>query len=404
MQTKVDINRMVQQTKSYQGFDFIVLNITLFLYPFEFFDAIHHGALGPISPFRVVILPLCLIYIIKNIGRTTHKNNIIDVAAILFFFLSACLSCFISGSLSSLFSLVGNAVQLVTAFMLFRRIGLGNRTLFILTTWTIIQFPALIISIASREIGMTFRFHGWFFDPNYLCSFVLGSICASFFVFQDTQKKWLKYYCLSIITIGLIMMFLSFSRGGLLALFSVVVIILFCNHKKILLTISILLVPVISALIIRAQYITWADAANNMIDAVLYRTITVSQDVGELTAGRSDFIETFIKNIDDFLFVGTDLEHYIESYNQGAFPHNGFLELLIQGGVLFGGFFVIRLLTSITKEVLMTSKYKKVPCELIVGLGILIPLTFLSYTSKIAWLCIGLLFALSQKQIFRAHL
>lgn len=385
-------------------FEVIALNITLFLYPFEFFDAIHHGALGELSPFRVIILPLCIMYLLIYRNKSNTKYQTVNKSAAGLLFCFSLLSMISSGTISSAFSIIGNAFQFFMAFVLFSRIGMNKSTLFVITTWTLVQIPVLIQSIMAGSIGMTSRFHGLFFDPNYLCSFVMGSIGAALYLIQNGKNKWVKYYSLGIIFLGLIMLFLSYSRGGLIGLFVVLIIYLFSNHKKLLITITIAVFPLLSTMFIRAQFITWSDAADNVFDAFLYRTITLSDDADMLTSHRANFIDIFVRNIDNYIFFGTDLETYVQIYNHGTFPHNGFIELMIQAGVIVGSFYILRLLVSIIKEVRMSSKYKAVPCELIIGLGILIPLTFLSYTSKIAWLCMGMLFSLSSERVFKSHL
>lgn len=384
--------------------DVFIMNVILFIYPFELFESIHNQSiLGAFSPFRVVILPLCLIYIVIC-GKDKTDTNKIDIPVICVFFTMSVVSILNNGSLTSLFSFIGNIVQFAMAYMWVKRCKFAKSTLYIITTWCLFQVPNLLHSIFTGNFGMTLRFQGFFFDPNYLCAFVIGSICAAFYLLKTTSKKITKLYCWFIMLFGPIMVFLSFSRGGMLGLLLIITIYLLADHKKIFVGIVVTMIPIISTMIVRSKFLTWSDAADNVIDAFIYRTFTLSEDVNELTAGRSDLIKVFFDNIGDFVFIGSDLEHYMTTYNGGQYPHNGFIEIIVQSGLIAGLLYLCLLGIRVVKEIVMTHKYKKTPIEFMVAIGVLVPLTFLSYTSKIVWLCMGFLFALSSRQVYKAHI
>ena len=399
------VNSHVTYKKHSDYKDVILLNIILFIYPFEFFESVHvDKILGEFSPFRIIILPICLYYLLKELIGHKKVNTSIKDIVIGLFFIATLLASVMSSNIASIFSVFGNIVQFYMIYLMYKRIGTKQSTLMVITTWGLIQIPVLLLSIASGNIGMTLRFHGLFFDPNYLCAMISASVCAACFLFRITNKSFLKAYCVVIACVGILMIFLSFSRGGLLTILLLASLYLLVYHKKIFVILIAVLIPVVSAMMVRAAFVSWADGANNVFDAFIFRTFTMSEDASVMTSGRSDYIDVFIKNIDDFLIFGTDLDNYIATYNQGAYPHNGIIELFIQGGVLFGGLYVICLLLSIMKEIRMSLIYKSISPSLMFSLGILVPLTFLSYASKLTWLSMAIIFALSSRENYIRHL
>ena len=52
----------------------IILNIILFVIQFDTFEYVHSGGLGFISPFRVIILPLCILYLC-NASKCIYPND-----------------------------------------------------------------------------------------------------------------------------------------------------------------------------------------------------------------------------------------------------------------------------------------------------------------------------------------
>lgn len=388
-----------------KSFDTHLLSIILFLYPIEQFQIVHiEHLLGSFSPFRMVILPLCLIYIIYSF-RYGLKSVGANIFGAIIFFLFSLIGTFNSGNASSFFSFIGNIVQFTMAYMLIKNMGFQKENLYVMTIWTLSQVPSLIIAFFSNGLGMSRRFCGLFFDPNYLCAFVIAGIVSAAILYSRETNKFLKYYNLAIVILGFVMVFMSFSRGGMLSLLLIVLYFLFVKKKSLFFLLLGLLVLIIPVLYARAQSLTWQDGADSFFNGFLYRTFTLSGDMSELTAGRSDYAAEFFNHIDEYLFIGTDLFTYFDTYNHGGFIHNGFLEILIQGGILAGGFFIVIILMSLVKIFFYSWKYKMISTEALICLGIFVSLSTLSFTSKIAWLCMGLFIGLSSKQVFmgRCH-
>lgn len=377
-------------------------NLILFIYPVELFEVVHiDGILGAYTPFRMIILPLCLLYIIMY--KNYFPKNGGELLSVGFFFMMGAIGT-LSSSFSSFFSFLGNIFQFLMAYNFVKNNTVGRSTLITMTLWIIVQVPAFFMSFLTGTFGIELRFKGFFFDPNYLCAFILAGVWSAVYLLKEATKKSHKLYYYSIIGMGLIMIFVSFSRGGLLAVLLTLLAYLLVYKRKVFILITAVSIPLVSTMMVRSKFLTWSDAANNPFDAFIYRVFTMSSDADQLTSNRSDYLNIFIKNIDEYILFGTDVFDWNEKYNGGQFVHNGFVELLIQGSVIFGIIFIVRFIWSLIRCFLLEIKYKSISSVWVIFLSSIIALTFLSYTSKYAWLCLGALFALNDINTFKKQI
>ncbi len=386
--------------KKAKSFDTHLLSIILFFYPIEQFEIVHIDHIfGFFSPFRMVILPLCLIYIMSRF-RSGVKTEGYALLGVMFFFIFALISTLGSGSTSGVISFVGNIIQFLMAYILIKNIGFQRENYYVMTIWVLSQVPSLINAFLFTGIGMSQRFCGLFFDPNYLCAFVIAGIVSAAVLYSKESNRILKLYHLAVMSLGVIMVFMSFSRGGMLSLLLIVLFYLFLRKKSmffLLLVLSVIFIPI---LYVRAQSLTWQDGADNFFNGFLYRTFTLSGDMSELTAGRSDYAAEFFRHVEEYMFWGTDLFTYFDKYNGGGFIHNGFLEILIQGGVWVGALYCMIIIFSIIKIIFYSWKKNVFVIEFLVCMGMFVSLSTLSFTSKIAWLCMGVFVGLSSNKVF----
>lgn len=384
-------------------FETWILNIMLFLYPFELYTAVHNDhLLGPLSPYRVVIFPLCLLFIMKNPylrEKRLAKNDMIVALYFMFCFLGI----MVPFNSSAIIALVGSMAQFYCAYQIFLHKGISRSTLFVITCWGVLQIPSLFEALLSGNVGMARRFTGYFFDPNYLCAFCIPAFFASFFLLKTESQGVVRWYLYLVAVFSLILVFLTFSRGGMLALIFSIAIYLLIHNKKLLVAISVPFIPIISYMKIRSLNLTWADGADNLLDGFIYRTFTLSGDINELTAGRTDHFETFLENINDYMLLGMDVSSYNDHYNHGWFIHNGIAELCVQSGVVVGLIFVLCLVIANMRTIIRYIRVKTIPPEYLIFASSLLCLTFLSYTSKYSWLCIGVLFALAKREQSRSY-
>lgn len=388
--------------KRNNSIDTRIINIILFLYQFESFYIIsQEKVLGEISPFRVVIFPLCLYYIARSGTPTRYTYKIMMFITIIFFIFCMLGATVSSSSIgTSLFSLVGSFVQFICAYKLFSKNEISRSTLLVITTWSVVQIPPFITAIITGNIGMATRYSGYFFDPNYYCAYCIPAIFASLSLLKNETSKKYKLYSIFVIIFSVSSVFITFSRGGLLSIIILMSLYLFVYYKKILVTLAILFVPLSSYLMNRAKYLSWADGADNVFDGFLYRTFTMSDDIHELSAGRSDYFQVFVDNMHSYFFIGMDLNSYMEKFNSGHFVHNGFAELCIQSGMVVGILFIVTVMSVVFIIIKRIVKNRCIPIGFMLFFSSLICLTFLSYATRYVWLCFGCLFALANKTKF----
>ena len=380
-----------------------LLNIILFVIQFDTFEYVHDGGLGFFSPVRIIILPLCILYLCNFSKEIYPKDRGKIILSIIFF-----IFCFlgdIGSNTSNLSSVVGSLISLLTTYYLFHDIVIGRSTLYVMTLWAVIQIPSFIIQITEGSINISNRFEGLNFDPNYLCSLVIPAIWASFYLLKKESKFILRLYNYIIIAFGIIMVFLSYSRGGMIALIITLFIYLLVNNKKLFFVVAAITFSLASAIMVRAQFVDYRDAEENFIDGFIYRSFT-KDDVSEMTSGRSDLIDTYIEEIEkgNYIVIGSSLPQYISDVNNGSYSHNGFIDLCVQGGLIAGGAFCILLLWCILWVVTKCVKIKIIPYEVIFILSIFVPLMFLAFSAKLIWLVIGILLSISNQFNFEKYL
>lgn len=382
----------------------IIFNIILFVLQFDTFTFVKEGGLGILSPFRIIVLPFCLYYFLSCRNQLSKSDLSKFIISILFFIF--CLLGDILSQISNLGSMIGNIVMLYFSFFFFKHNTMQRSTLYCITTWCAIQIPIFISLFLSGGIGIAERFEGLHFDPNYLCAYVIPAIWASIYLLKDEKRKYLRVYNISIIFIGFIIVLLSFSRGGLLAIL-IIAFVYFWTYNRNIAIISMLGIGLgISYIITIASYVDYNDASSSFFLGFIYRNFTIAGDINDLTSGRSDLIVAFIEELSrgNYITCGVSLPQYMHDVNGGFNSHNGFVDLCAQGGLIVGGVFCVLLLLSFLKVFYLNLKYKKIPYEFLFSLGLFIPLLFLSFEAKISWLVLGLIISMSNKVTYKRML
>ena len=375
----------------------VILNIVLFLYQFEFIP--FEGSEGLLSFYRVGIFPLLILYLIISRNKV-YKNEIPMYIIVFLFFYFNIISIIGYGYYSSLISVFGNFIQFLVAYIYFRDNRLEKSTLYVLSTWGLFQLPYFITSLISGNLGLANRFMGFHWDPNYLCMSLLISFWAKIYLIRKDLSKPIKIVLLSLSVFDILMILFSLSRGGLLALILTGLIYLFIYHRKLFYILAIGFIVLVSYMLERSRWVTWSDSLS-LMDLIIYRTFVIAE-TGDISAGRIDLISNYISVLKkgDGVFFGIPLNYYIENMNKGGYPHNAIIEILLQGGVIIGGVFYLFILYCISKILYYSLKFNKLPYEFLFILSGVSVLMFLSFTLKISWLFVGLIFAISKRKIF----
>ena len=378
------------------------MNIILFLYQFEFIGGGDTGI--TLSVFRLGIMPLLFVLLLlqRNKAFAIDPKDTPAILVILFFFVSYAISS-LQLAPPPFTSIFGCLLQFWTAYIFFREFGIQKSSLWVLTTWSLFQLPYFLIAISTGEVGLSHRFMGFHWDPNYLCMTVTISFWAAIYLLRLETSKFRRLFLLGLAIASVLMVLFSLSRGGLFCLILTSLLYLFFNNKKVLIVLGALSFSLFSYMIARAQYITW-DADLSLLDSIIYRNFVIAED-GDISSGRLDFISTFLTMIGngEGIVYGKTLPKFINDLNGGEFPHNALIEVILHSGLIAGGIFFLLFLKKIATITLASLRNRSLPFELLMIITTILVMMFLSWGLKFCWLIVGLTFAISNKSVFKNH-
>lgn len=373
----------------------IILNIILFLYQFEFIGDEN------LSVFRFFIFPLLIFACIKYKITVIKKDRIVLMICLLFF-LFMCISSFLYNEFNIIISIIAQFVQLLFIYSYLQKYSFEKSTLWILVTYGLFHLFFFIAELSTFNIEN--RFKGYHWDPNYMCCYVLISLWAKVYLSRLYSKRKIIVLLYMLILSDIIMILFSLSKGGMLALL-VTTLLYFAvyNRKRLFLFVTILSCFFTYGYI-RSSFLSWSVDLGK-VDMVIYRIFKQASDHGiDISSGRIDFIKNYFDMIiskKEGILFGMPISNFIINYNDDIYPHNSFLEILISGGLLCGGLFIVVILYRICKTVYFSFSLRKIPYSLMFafsGFAVIFFLTFLGL--KISWLFIGIIIALSNKEIF----
>lgn len=161
----------------------------------------------------------------------------------------------------------------------------------------------------------------------------------------------------------------------------------------------------ICLLLILSRYdsLVWSTELN-IIDSLIYRFINQSIESGDFSTGRVDFIQNYLSMVmsGDAVFLGVDMQYFIKEYNFKWYPHNGFLEILITSGLMFGILFISMLVFLLIKIILLTLMYTKLYFHVLITLSSLFVFLFLTYLGlKFFWFFIAVLVVYKSSNLYK---
>lgn len=127
---------------------------------------------------------------------------------------------------------------------------------------------------------------------------------------------------------------------------------------------------------------------------LIYRVFTSTSISGDFSTGRKDFIVNYIDMLKggSGVLAGMPLDIFIENYNNGMYPHNGFLEANIAVGALYGSIFNIFLICSVFRIIRLSIKYNKCFYYSIIALSVFFVFSLLSFFGlKMIWFFFGVI-------------
>lgn len=196
---------------------------------------------------------------------------------------------------------------------------------YVYSAWLLLLLTVIYSDISATERRLTVAVNGQEQDPNYLTGFFTFSICYYLWGFiQHRKKRYLIYVIIFFIPI-----FLTGSRGGLLANGIAVFCVLFFERKK--LNFSHVLIIIITSISLFA--VAWRFVPESI--KVRYTLEFTQADGG---AHRFDTWESCLDTfkrasiLRKLLGFGANSIGYLN--NRGGVAHNLFIEFLLEYGII----------------------------------------------------------------------
>lgn len=248
-----------------------------------------------------------------------------------------------------------------------------------LITISLSSIPVFIIGISAYIyflLGKDFiidafeiyklRFLGTFEDPNLCALYFIVIFFVSLLNFKTVKKKFLKYLMFCISIISLIVIILTMSRGGWLALAGASIVFVILNIRNFKKESILFVIPIIIVLLISLNMdysLQNGKITNHIVDRI---QDSLSKDNNEID--RVQLMKTAVKmGNDNFLFgVGKGsfpLNSYkylgedSPRYKQQNIPHNTILGFYAQQGIV--GVLIFIILPSFILYLMIKSKRKQ---------------------------------------------
>jgi|SRR5690554_172996 len=309
--------------------DKLIYIIILFSINYEF---ISFG--GDIGVFRVVILPLALIGLFR-LSKVTIKNTTKKYLLIIVWFLIWTLF-----SSNTLDSLVNNTINII---------GIGLLILYLLKYFTLhLESSKLITAKVTLTYFVphfiyylffyddTLRFSGIHKDPNFAGGFINISLMSALYLLfthkHIVNKKLIKLSLTTTVIVLLTLVLATGSRGTILSSSIIVFLMVFLHSRKqikVLLTFIMLSIPYYVFVIM--DKVVWHKNMSR-IDLIIWRFSIISEEGDNFS--RMALLNNYLSVSTDYIWYGMGLDGFVEKF--GLFPHNLLLDILVEGGVVFG--------------------------------------------------------------------
>ena len=353
------------------------------------------------SIFRVIIFPLCLLGLFIWRPIFTYKNIkfyfIVGIALLV-----NILSSLNSGNL--IFGIINSIGIMVFVIFILNHIsifGISKRLIYAIAIFSIPQYIAFFSWISNAPLNFTnssSRFVGAHIDSNFLCVYLNLAVVAKLFLLRSKNFKF-NSFIISFIFFDLLLIFYSQSRAGILTFFLSILIFLFFYYKR------LLLISLVSFFFIGTYFVQKVNSLTyssdfGLIDAVIWRFSKLGQE-GEIEEARITHFNNFIHLVEqgNSIFVGYSLDNYLLIYYQ--YPHSLFIDIFLEQGLIFGGFFILYLLFLFWKGFKMAINGYSNPflfhLSIVAFIG---TVTLTSYKQKFFWFIVVLAFLSTQKLNF----
>lgn len=208
---------------------------------------------------------------------------------------------------------------------------------YIFRTIVIVGIIALPLQLTLIDISNTSDSGLWMSVSYNLIKIIIPSIIVLFY----DRIKIIRIIGISQLLAGIAFLVVLGSRGAVLGvILCVLLLLLYRNNKNLrILSFKSLLVALsfITTILFFEPIITFVYENlqdHNISSYSLMRMVNSLNDGSSLSSGRDDIYAVAISGIRDNLILGSGIGSF-DNYS-GAYPHNIFLQVLYEGGLLFG--------------------------------------------------------------------
>ena len=202
----------------------------------------------------------------------------------------------------------------------------------------------LFFNISSMFLGQSLRFGGVNYnDFAYICTLNIAFCYLLIFeaILSRSKRKWQVIVYVTYLIISYTALFLSGGRGALMVsiiLLFVFILLLMRKLKFDIKRISITFAAVLSLLFITSNIISNNEALQMGVERG-FSFLDSSDSTGVInwdeTSGRSDIYQQSLELINEQPFLGYGISSVFLIHPTSNFSHNIFLDILIDGGILY---------------------------------------------------------------------
>ena len=294
----------------------------------------------------VVFVLFTLYYFGEYAGKRRTKQHVISFAILAFYVISGALSGYVTDTSMLVlvaFGLPASGVAIYYA----EHANLGQ-----LIKWIDVLLPVISVSLlfSLKQLLVEISEGTSFYSQNLSYYAAYCFILYLFFLFFGNKydrfsffkRKIYKYISVLMLPYSMTILFFSGGRGALGTLVVGIVILFYLYNKNVrTYKINIFRLCVFMAIISSLLYMFIPDDAKNVLDLNYTRAFSFfdsNKDMYDRTSGRDEVFKFSLDQIEEHPILGSGIFSYKKDFtlkSEQPYPHNLFLEVLLQGGVLF---------------------------------------------------------------------
>lgn len=348
------------------------------------------GAGASYKYYCVLVFSLFIVfYFLQYFGKKIRKNHAISIMILIIYGITGVVSGY-SKDVSMLafvaYSIPASGIAIYYA---------ENKEISKLIKWVdvILLFVsiALLFSIRLLIVSITEGDGSYSQNLSYVAAycFVLYLFMILFGNQYDRfpffKKNWYRYISILMLPYLIGIMFFSGGRGalGTLVIGSLLLLFLYNKHHVVKVTTvfrSLIVIGGIAFFIYAIMPISLREVFSDNTHRV-FSFFDTSLSMTERTSGRDEVMSLAVDQIKQSPLLGSGIFSYKDTFSQKTgqgYPHNLFIEILLQGGVVFLVFFIIILLLALKKLIIILNEGRQ---EFVLILGVF-AMTALMYSGS----------------------